>query len=133
MGIPERVVFVCTANTARSQLAALLWATLSDVAVTSAGTHPAPRIDPGARTVARRHGLRLAANVTPRSFDSVRSPGDLVVTVCDRAHQELGDAGANHWSVPDPLRGGTKAALDAAIDELDQRVNGLADRLADVS
>ena len=130
--IPERVVFVCTANTARSQLAASLWETLSQLPVTSAGTHPAGAIDAGARAVARRHGLRLAEE-KPRSFEGVRSPGDLIVTVCDRAHEELGATGAIHWSVPDPVRVGTKAAFESAFDDLDQRVTGLADRLADVS
>ena len=50
--VPERVVFVCTANTARSQLAASLWATLSELPVASAGTHPAADVDAGARAVA---------------------------------------------------------------------------------
>jgi ArsR family transcriptional regulator, arsenate/arsenite/antimonite-responsive transcriptional repressor / arsenate reductase (thioredoxin) len=131
--IPERVVFVCTANTARSQLAASLWATLSVLPAASAGTHPAADVDAGARAVARRHGLRLAADVKPQSFDAVRTRGDLVITVCDRAHEELGAAGAVHWSVPDPVRVGTRAAFEAAFDDLDHRVTGLADRLADVS
>ncbi len=131
--VPERVVFVCTANTARSQLAASLWATLSQLPVASAGTHPATDVDAGARSVARRHGLRLAARVKPQSFDAVRARGDLVVTVCDRAHEELGATGAIHWSVPDPVRVGTNAAFEAAFDDLDQRVTGLADRLADAS
>jgi protein-tyrosine-phosphatase/DNA-binding transcriptional ArsR family regulator len=131
--VPDRVLFVCTANTARSQLAASLWATLSELPVMSAGTHPATAVDPGARAAARRHGLRLAADVEPQSYDAVRARGDLVVTVCDRAHEELGAAGAIHWSVPDPVRVGTRAAFEAAFDDLDHRVTGLADRLADVS
>ena len=44
----RRVVFVCTANTARSHLAAALWRQASPVAATSAGTHPGDRINPGA-------------------------------------------------------------------------------------
>ena len=131
--VPERVVFVCTANTARSQLAASLWAGLSELPVASAGTHPAAAVDAGARAVARRHGLRLAADAKPRSFDAVRARGDLVITVCDRAHEELGATGAIHWSVPDPVRVGTSAAFEAAFDDLDHRVTGLADRLAAVS
>ena len=131
--LPDRVVFVCTANTARSQLAASLWATRSERPVTSAGTHPAADVDAGARAVARRHGLRLATDVKPQSFHNILSLGDLVITVCDRAHEELGAAGAIHWSVPDPVRVGTRAAFEAAFDDLDHRVTGLADRLADVS
>lgn len=61
----RRVVFVCTANSARSQLAAALWADTSTVPVTSAGTHPAGSIALGPAAVARRHGLKLAG--TPPS------------------------------------------------------------------
>src|SRR5689334_10970596 len=40
--LAKRVVFVCTQNSARSQLAAALWNDHSPVPATSAGTHPAP-------------------------------------------------------------------------------------------
>ena len=42
----RRVVFVCTGNSARSQLAAALWHGSSDIPVASAGTHPAAQIEP---------------------------------------------------------------------------------------
>ena len=51
-------MFVCTANSARSQLAAATWNQLSTIPATSAGTHPGPRIHPRAIATARRHGLR---------------------------------------------------------------------------
>src|SRR3954451_12870522 len=41
-------LFVCTANSARSQLAAALWESLTDTPAASAGTHPADRVHPGA-------------------------------------------------------------------------------------
>ena len=56
---PERVVFVCTANSARSHLAAALWRRASAIPSASAGTHPAKRIDPAAIEAAHRHGLPL--------------------------------------------------------------------------
>ena len=59
-----RVVFVCTANSARSQLAAAIWNQLSPIPATSAGTHPGPRIHPRAIAVADRHGLRLDTRPT---------------------------------------------------------------------
>ena len=46
----DRVVFVCTANSARSQLAASLWRQASQVPVVSAGTHPAEAVEPPPRT-----------------------------------------------------------------------------------
>ena len=53
-----RVVFVCTANSARSQLAAARWNAISPVPAASAGTHPAVRVHPRAAATGRRHGLR---------------------------------------------------------------------------
>jgi len=52
---------------------------------------------------------------------------DLVVTVCDRAHEEL-DPPADwlHWSVLDPVPDGTAAAFDAAVAELGHRIGLLA-------
>ena len=123
----KRVLFVCTANSARSQLAAELWRRASRVPVASAGTHPADAIEAGAIAAAERHGLRLRPR-RPRGLDEVLDDGDWVVTVCDRAHEELG-GGAAHWSVPDPVRIGTDAAFDAALEELARRIDGLAPAL----
>lgn len=129
-----RVVFVCTANTARSQLAAALWNSTSSVPATSAGTHPADGVAPGAIAVARRRRLPMR-QVRPRSLDEVAvSTDDVLVTVCDRAHEELGNGRAAgrdtlHWSVPDPVPLGTDRAFDAVYDELVSRVAGLAPRL----
>jgi protein-tyrosine-phosphatase/DNA-binding HxlR family transcriptional regulator len=127
-----RVVFVCTANSARSQLAAALWRHASPVPATSAGTHPAPRIDPGAVAAAERHQLPLR-RLRPRVLDDVHDQADLVITVCDLAHEELGERADLHWSVPDPVRSGTRAAFDAAYDELTRRVSDLAPRLRPAS
>ncbi len=125
---PGRVVFVCTANTARSHLAAALWRAASPIPTTSAGTDPADRVAAGARSAARRHGLDLP-DVRPRHLDDIGPAprgDDLVVTVCDRAHEELGAASQVHWSVPDPVVAGTRAAFDLAYDELATRVRLLA-------
>ena len=53
------MLFVCTANSARSHLAAALWRLASVVPAASAGTHPANAIDLGAIDAAQRHGLPL--------------------------------------------------------------------------
>ncbi|RKO21583.1 ArsR family transcriptional regulator [Pseudarthrobacter phenanthrenivorans] len=124
----RRVLFVCTRNSARSQLAAVLWEQLSDIPSASAGTHPAERIAPGAIAVARRHGLDLEGGV-PRSLDQVAGRGDFVVTVCDNAHEELPELGGVHWSVPDPLRLNTRKAFEEAFETIAGRVRGLAPRL----
>jgi protein-tyrosine-phosphatase/DNA-binding HxlR family transcriptional regulator len=122
---PERVVFVCTANSARSHLAAALWRRTSVIPTASAGTHPAAAIDPGALAAARRHHLPMP-RLRPRHLDEVRGESDLIVTVCDLAHEELGTRSAVHWSVPDPALPGTTAAFEAAYDDLSVRVSELA-------
>lgn len=121
----RRVLFVCTANSARSILAATLWHRASTVPATSAGTHPAERVDPGAVAAAARHRLPLR-RIRPRRFDDVHHDGDLIITVCDHAHEELGDLADLHWSVPDPVPSGTERAFDAALDDIARRVDAVA-------
>ena len=97
------MLFVCTANSARSQLAAALWRQASPVPAASAGTHPADAIDPGAVDAAQRHRLPLPRR-RPRRISGTLEGGDLIITVCDLAHEELGQLAALHWSVPDPFQ-----------------------------
>ncbi|MDC7123323.1 helix-turn-helix domain-containing protein [Cellulomonas fimi] len=125
---PPRVLFVCTANSARSHLAVAVWRRTTDIPVASGGTHPASAVAPGAIAAAERHGLDLRGEA-PRAVEAVRRDDDLVVTVCDRAHEELGLRADVHWSVPDPVRAGTVDAFDSAVDELDRRIRALAPRL----
>ncbi len=127
-----RVLFVCTANSARSHLAAALWRHASSVPAVSAGTHPAAAIDPGAIAAAGRHRLPLP-RLRPRHIGDVRQDGDLVITVCDLAHEELAEAAALHWSIADPVPAGDPAAFDAALARLAGRVERLAPRLAAAS
>jgi protein-tyrosine-phosphatase len=95
----------------------------------SAGTCPAGATDPGAIDAADRRRLPLP-RLRPRHVSDVRRDGDLIVTVCDLAHEELGGLAAVHWSVPDPVPAGRPDSFDAALDELDRRVHLLAPRLA---
>lgn len=123
----ERVVFVCSANSARSQLALALWRAVSLVPARSAGTHPADRVAPGAAAVAARHGLDLGG-FAPQQVDDVVRADDFIITVCDRTYEEY-PRGTVHWSVPDPVREGTDAAFEAAFADLERRVGQLAPRL----
>ncbi|WP_063910189.1 arsenate reductase/protein-tyrosine-phosphatase family protein [Herbidospora yilanensis] len=120
-----RVVFVCTRNGARSPLAAALWAARSRIPVTSAGTHPGPRLNPRAVSTARRHGLHLGRSHTVHIRDVVE-PADLVVAVCDKAYEELGpDPRRVHWSVPDPGPIDTDEIFDDLLDQLTDRIDRL--------
>jgi protein-tyrosine-phosphatase len=125
-----RVLFVCTANSARSQLAAAIWNQLSNTPATSAGTHPDPRIHPRAVAVAERHGLRIDRD-RPEPLDEVLRDDDFIVAVCDNAHEELGLTRPRlHWSIPDPVPMNTNAAFERAYTDIDRRVHHLADLYA---
>jgi protein-tyrosine-phosphatase len=118
-------LFVCTASSARSQIAAALWQRTTGEPAVAAGTHPAERVHPGAIAAARRAGLDLSG-ATPRALDDLDVVPDLVVTVCDRAHEELDpDDDWLHWSVTDPVALDTRGAFDAALTELRARITGL--------
>jgi protein-tyrosine-phosphatase/DNA-binding transcriptional ArsR family regulator len=128
----DRVLFVCTGNSARSQLAAVLWNHVSPVPAESAGMHPAPQVHPFAIRAGRRAGLDLTA-ARPRAIDEVIGAPDLIVTVCDRAHEELGTLAADstvlHWWIPDPRETGTPAAFDETVIQLRERVAALNPRV----
>lgn len=121
-----RALFVCTHNSARSQLAAALWRARTGLDADSAGTRPAEQVHPGAEAAAARAGLHLRG-ARPRRMDPSHEQADVVVTVCDRAHEELQpDASWWHWSVPDPVEVGTAEAFDAALTELDTRIRAVS-------
>lgn len=123
-------LFVCTHNSARSQLAAAIWHDTTGRPARSAGTHPARAVHPGAVAAARRAGLDLRA-ARPRVLGRV-PPNTTVVTVCDRAHEELTarhvddlDGDTLHWSIPDPVPSGRARDFDAVVTELRSRVAAL--------
>jgi protein-tyrosine-phosphatase len=118
------VLFLCSHNSARSQLAAALWIARTGGTATSAGTHPAPRVHRGAVAAARRAGLRLQ-DAVPRLLGDIPA-GTQVVTVCDRAHEELQPTDDWwHWSIPDPVESDDPRAFDSVVDELEQRINAV--------
>jgi protein-tyrosine-phosphatase len=127
--VARHVLFVCTANSARSQLAAAVWNARHEVPASSAGTRPAERVRSKAIEAAARAGLDLRGART-RSIDEVTDDPDLVVTVCDIAHEEVrslpADAKLLHWSIPDPARGRSPSAFDRALGRITARVEILA-------
>jgi protein-tyrosine-phosphatase len=126
----ERVVFVCTHNSARSQLAAALWRDRVGGQVASAGTLPAQRVHPRAVRVAHAHGLALDPTGTSH-VDDVVHHGDLIIAVCDNAHEDLtGPIRPRlHWSVPDPVRVDTDEAFEAVYTEIADRIDRIAPTL----
>jgi len=126
--VPDEVLFVCTHNSARSQMAAAIWRHRTGRPASSAGTHPAARVHPSAVRIARRHGLDLA-DAEPTRFDPARTGrAAVIITVCDRAHDDLGAGGSArlHWSVPDPAASGSARDFESAFQQLDERIGVLA-------
>jgi protein-tyrosine-phosphatase len=63
-------------------------------------------------------------------LDDVLAPTDLVIAVCDNAHEELpADSRRLHWSIPDPALTGRADAFDRALDQLVDRIERLAPTL----
>lgn len=126
---PSRVLFVCSANSARSQMAAALLGSVCNLDVASAGTVPAASIHPLAIAALAGHGLApLAAK--PAAVTDVRRAGDAVIAVCDHAKESLPAQDVTlHWSLPDPARG-SAADFDRTLAELRPRIDRLAAALA---
>ena len=122
---PQRqLLFLCTHNSARSQLAAAMWTARTGRPARSAGTQPAERVHRGAVAAARRLGLSLDGAV-PCAISTIPARTQ-VITVCDTVHEEL-EPGDDwwHWSIPDPVTTGDRAAFDTVVDELSARIDAL--------
>lgn len=114
---PVRILVLCTGNSARSQIAEALLNTLGEgrVVAESAGSHPAPRVNPLAIAVLREAGIDWTGR-HPRIVTEVARDGwDLVLTVCDDAREACpvfpAETTTAHWGQPDP------AAADGSEDE----------------
>ncbi len=109
-----RVLFVCTGNSARSQMAEGLARALASrgVEVASAGTHPAG-VSSLAIEAMRERGIDIR-NQRSKSVDQLTGEFDYVITLCDSAAQSCPNLPARcrrlHWSLPDP---GTGSGTDA--------------------
>lgn len=117
-------LFICTHNSARSQLASALWTKQTGKPATSAGTQPANAVNPGAVAAALRVGLDIGG-AEPKLLVG-RPKADVVVTVCDRAHEELSAPPEwLHWSIPDPIDSADDEAFDRTVVELCRRISDL--------
>ena len=107
-GRPFRVLFLCTGNSARSQMAEALlnWKGKGRFQAESAGSHPASRVNPLAIETLRQHDIPWRG-CAPRAIDGLeREPWDFVITVCDRAKESCpifpGQPMLAHWGMLDP-------------------------------
>ena len=135
---PFRIIFICTGNAARSQMAEGLANSLSAgrLDAYSAGTLPSG-LSPHAVAVMRERGIDIAHQYSKR-IDDVPGPFDLVVTLCDHAAQlcpvSVRQFPMEHWSTPDPtfVPGGPESvhrAFRQVRDRLEQQIQALIDKV----
>jgi protein-tyrosine-phosphatase/DNA-binding transcriptional ArsR family regulator len=129
----RRVLFLCTGNSARSQIAEALLERRSAGAVhaVSAGSHPKP-LHPNAIRVLRTYGIDISARRSTHIEELRSQRFDAVITLCDRVREVCPEFPARpelvHWSVADPaLEGPTDRATYPAFRrtaaEIDTRIS----------
>lgn len=139
----RRVLFLCTGNSARSQIAEALLAHFSDGAVeaASAGSHPKP-LHPNAVRVMRKRGIDISGNRAKHLDEFVVQRFDAVITLCDRVREVCPEFPSQpelaHWSVPDPARAGptnraSYPAFERTAAELETRIRFLLPLLTEPS
>jgi protein-tyrosine-phosphatase len=133
------VLFLCTGNSARSQMAEALAEQLSEGAVraASAGSHPKP-LHPNAVRVMRARGIDIAGRRSKYLTELTGKRFDYVISLCDRVREVCpefpGAPQAIHWSVRDPARepGTEKQTLPAferTATELSMRISFLLEAI----
>jgi len=132
---PARILVLCTGNSCRSILAEALFRELGGdrVAVDSAGSVPAGRVNPRTERVLDEVGIGHDWARSKSMTTFLDRPFDHVITVCDDAAEACpnfpGPARRTHWSIPDPARAtGTDdeimAVYRATYADLRQRITG---------
>lgn len=135
---PFRVLFVCTGNSARSQMAEGLANHLGEGSLEahSAGTQPFG-VSRHAVAVLGERDIDISGHYS-KGIDEVPGPFDLVITLCDSAARECpvipGRHATEHWSTPDPsfVAGGPDAVREAfrqVRDRLEGQIAALVGRV----
>jgi len=130
---PIRVIFVCTGNSARSQMAeALLRRDGGDrFEVVSAGVSPRG-VHPMTIVALDKVGIDIAGARSKAVGEFLGQRFDYVITVCDRARATCpvfpGGSTTLHWGIDDPAEatgsdGERQAAFDRALKELSIRIH----------
>jgi protein-tyrosine-phosphatase len=126
------VLYLCTGNSARSQIAEALTERLGAGAIEaqSAGSHPKP-LHPNAVRVMRERGIDIEGRRSKNLTEFVGRRFDYVITLCDRVREVCPEFPDHpemiHWSFPDPAREGNTdqesyPAFERTADELEARI-----------
>jgi protein-tyrosine-phosphatase/DNA-binding transcriptional ArsR family regulator len=132
VGTPTRVLFLCTGNSARSQMAEAFLEDLSGgmVGAASAGSHP-KRLHPNAVRAMAERGIDISGRRAKHLNEFAGQPFHYVITLCDKVREVCpefpGQHEPVHWSIPDPgLEEGTAEqtypAFKAIAAELSTRI-----------
>jgi len=137
-----RVLFLCTGNSARSQMAEAMIRDRSGGAVEaySAGSHPKPLHANAVRVMREAHDIDLAAHEPKHLSVFAHERFDWVITLCDKVREVCpefpGEPETIHWSIPDPAAGAaddeaTYPAFQRLAAELETRIGFLLPVLTD--
>jgi protein-tyrosine-phosphatase/DNA-binding transcriptional ArsR family regulator len=137
--VSGRVLFLCTGNSARSQMAeALLTQRAPRIEVLSAGSHP-KQLHPNAIAVMREYGIDLSGRRTKHMNEFTGQRFDYLISLCDRVREVCpefpGHPELVHWSMPDPSASGdahaaTYPAFRRTTEELSTRIDYLLQTIA---
>jgi len=127
-----RLLFLCTGNSARSQIAEALveHRSADTVEARSAGSHPKP-LHPNAVRVMAERGIDISDRSTKPLTRFTRNRFDRVITLCDKVREVCpklpGAPLVAHWSIADPAAAGdddavTYPAFEHVADDIDGRV-----------
>jgi protein-tyrosine-phosphatase len=135
---PARVLFLCTGNSSRSQMAEALLERLGGALVeaASAGSHPKP-LHPEAVRAMRAHGIDIGGR-HPKHLDVFADQAfDHVISLCDRVREVCpefpGAPAVAHWSMPDPAAEPGHAPFARAAEELKTRITFLLSAISAAS
>jgi ArsR family transcriptional regulator, arsenate/arsenite/antimonite-responsive transcriptional repressor / arsenate reductase (thioredoxin) len=134
-----RALFLCTGNSARSQIAEALCAHQSagSVAAASAGSRPKP-LHANAVQVMRERGIDISTRRTKHLDEFAGERFDYVISLCDRVREVCpefpGGPELIHWSIPDPARepgpdAETLPAFERTAAELETRIGFLIEAI----
>jgi protein-tyrosine-phosphatase len=138
---PVRVLFLCTGNSARSQMAEALAKARSDgiIEAYSAGSHPRPMHPNAVRVMREEHGLDLTGQVSKPLDQFAGQPFDWVISLCDKVREVCpefpGHPQVIHWSLANPVTGEaddvTYPLFQQTAAELETRIGFLTALITD--
>ncbi|GGM92763.1 low molecular weight phosphatase family protein [Lentzea pudingi] len=131
MSATPEVLFVCVHNAGRSQMAAALLQHygMGRIAVRSAGSEPAEKVNPAAAAALAEWGLDITAEVPSKLTTSDVEASDVVITMgCGDTCPVFPGKRYLDWQLDDPAGRGIDAVRPIR-DDIDRRVRGLVAEL----